>query len=252
MQKVIKAYIIDDESLAIENLKSLLYQNFPFVLLAGSSQTIENAVVEIPNLKIDVLFLDIELKNSNGFDLFEQLNKIDFRVIFVTAYSEYAVKAFKYYALDYILKPIDLKELRIAIDKCLIQNSPPQEIEQFYAELNKSNSVDANYNNKIILKHQNEIEVLKYSEIVYIQADSSYCIFHCTNNRKVVYSKSSNEVEKLLPDNLFLRIHKSYIINKLFIKDNKIGSKHVELTTGVNLPIARRRFSDVLAFFRVK
>jgi len=252
MQKVVKAYIIDDESLAIDNMKTLLYQNFPFVLLTGCSHTIEKAVLEIPNLNIDVLFLDIELKNGNGFDLFEQLPKIDFRVVFVTAYSEYAIKAFKFYALDYILKPIDLKELRSAIDKCQLHGSNPKEIEKFYTDLRKSTAVESNYSNKIILKHQNEIEVLKYSEIVYIQADSSYCIFHCTNNRKIVYSKSSSEVEKSLPDNLFLRIHKSYIINRLFIKDNKIGSRSVELTTGMILPIARRRFADVITFFSIR
>lgn len=249
MEKVIKAYIIDDEELAVENLKAMLYQNFPFVLLAGSSQTIEKAVSEIPKLNIDVVFLDIELKNGNGFDLFEQLKKIEFRVIFVTAFSEYAIKAFKYYALDYILKPIGIKELKNALDKCLLESNKREEIDKFYADLSRSNSTDTNFTNKIILKHQNEIEILKYNEIIYIQADASYCVFHCVNNKKIVYSKSSNEVEKMLPANLFLRIHKSYIINKLFIKDNKVGSKTVLLSNGISLPIARRRFADVLSFF---
>lgn len=251
MQNALKTYIIDDEILAIENLKTILYKNFPFVLLVGTAQSIDKAVTEIPTLNIDILFLDIELKNSDGFEIFEKLSKINFRIIFVTAFSEYAIKAFKFYALDYILKPLNLSELKVALDKALMQNTDKYEIERFYDSIMKSKSSENSFTNKLILKHQNGIEVLKFSEIVFIQADASYCIFHCLNDKKITYSKNSSEVEKILPSSLFIRIHKSYIVNRIFINEKKIGNKNIILTTGTSLPVARRRYDDLISFFRL-
>ena len=248
---MIKAYIVDDEILAIDNLRTIIEQNFKDVKIVGVSQTLNQAASEINLLHIDLLFLDIELKNGNGFDIYEKIENVSFRTIFVTAYSEYAVKAFKFFALDYLLKPIDVAELTLAIQKCKISLDDKSNLAAYYNEIKKQLSESAlNYTNKIILKHQSGFDVLRYSEIMYIEADSSYCTFYCTNNKKIIYSKSSSEVEKMLPSNLFVRIHKSYIVNRSFIKDDTVDKKEITLTNGTVLPIARRRLEEVFSFLK--
>ncbi len=248
---MIRAYIIDDEILAIENLKTIITQNYPDIEIVGVSQNIDSAARVINSLKIDLLFLDIELKDGNGFEIFEKIESIGFRTVFVTAFSEYAIKAFKFFALDYILKPIDMNELTLAIEKCRISLADKINFESYYDEVKrKIAEAGLNYTNKIILKHQSGFDVLKYSEIIYIEADSSYCTFYCVNQKKIIYSKNSAEVEKMLPANIFIRIHKSYIINKNFVKNNTISNKEIVLSDNKVLPIARRRMEIVFSFLK--
>lgn len=211
---MIKAIIIDDEKHAIITLKHLL-QKFEDVEILATVQDSSSAKEVIEQTKPDLLLLDIEMPVLNGFELLEQFDEIDFKVIFTTAYDQYAIKALKINALDYLLKPIDQEELRIALDKYLTDQifTSTEQI----AQLNKfKNSQMAE---TLALSTQKGLVFIKIKDVMYFEADGSYTHVVMNNGETHLVSKSLSNFEEVLLDNeLFFRSHKSNLVNLNYIK----------------------------------
>ncbi len=211
---MIKAIIVDDEKHAIITLEHLL-KKFDEVEILATVQDSSQAKEIILDKKPDLLFLDIEMPNLNGFDLLAQFESFDFKVVFTTAYDQYAIKALKINALDYLLKPIDKEELRTALDKFLndqlfTSNEQIAHLNQF-----KTNQMSET----LALSTSKGLIFIKIKDVMYFEADGSYTHVIMSNGDKHLVSKSLTNFEEVLTDNpLFFRSHKSNLVNLNFIK----------------------------------
>jgi len=248
--------IVDDEKLGRDNLKILLEKHCPNVeILAIASNAIEGYRM-ISKLNPDVVFLDINMPDLNGFEMLNLLKKKSFFVVFVTAFAEFAIKAIKIQALDYILKPINSDELKSAVDKAKKTsrslNSNIKYRETYIQTLNDAiESSESKIEPKAItIRTTEEIKIIKITNIIRLEADTNYTKIFIINKSNIYSSKSLKHYEKLLEKNGFIRCHKSHLINKTHIKNMVKGSKPCfELNNGVFVNISRRRFKSVLAAF---
>ncbi|MFC2121857.1 LytR/AlgR family response regulator transcription factor [Bacteroidota bacterium] len=230
MSDKIKALIIDDERLARRKLISLL-SNFERIEIIGEAENVDEAIIEIEDSSPDVLFLDIQMPGQSGFDL---LNRIDYsgKIIFVTAFDEYAIRAFDVNALDYLLKPISPERLEKSVQKILSQENKEKVIKQ-----------ELRYNDRLFVSLGNNHSFVSLSELILIKALGDYTRLIINGNKKSVILRSMKEWEKILPDNHFIRIHRSFIVNINFIeKINKSENHNLSISLkGVEkpLPISR-------------
>lgn len=205
MKKIYNSVVIDDEKLAREDLKALLTE-FPEINIIGEADNVTDAKKQIEEKKPDLIFLDIQLTDSSGFDLVNQL-ETKAKIIFVTAYDEYAIRAFEVNAKDYLLKPVFKERLILAIEH-LNQDNPEQE-EEF-----KKYNIDDN----IFLMVNNTYQFIRISTIVKVISAGNYTEIYTTNNQKGLVVKTMNEWERRLPDKNFARIHRNAIINFDYIE----------------------------------
>ena len=213
---MLKALIVDDEPKARENLQILLTDFVEGVEVAALCENIVEATQAVREHAPDVVFLDIQLQRETGFDLLTKLKEIDFEVIFTTAYTEYAIKAFKFSAIDYLLKPIDIEELKKAVARVekRVSNNMTGRLTQLVQNL----KLGSNENYKIALPTLDGLVFVKISDILYCEASSNYTqIF--TTEEKYLVSKTLKEYDDLLSDHNFFRIHNSYLININSIKN---------------------------------
>lgn len=198
--------------------------------------------------KPDLVFLDIEMPNKNGFTLLKEIKSIKFEVIFTTSHPKYAIKAIKADALDYLIKPINLRDLTIALrrfeNKKIIQDS--SEIKTI--EVKSNNDLIK----KIAFSTDTGYEFINANSILYCEANSNYCRIFCVDGRDILLAKTLKNIhEQLIPTNLFHRIHKSYLVNLNYIlRLNKAGSLEVELQNGVKLPVSFRQKENFLNAFK--
>jgi len=207
--QLLKAYIIEDEQAGFENLAQILNKYCPNILLVGNAFNIQSAVKEIPVLEPDVVFLDIDLPKENGFKLFKYFPDHKFSVIFTTAYSEYAVKAFNYSAIHYILKPIDIEELKFAISKVQIEPKSSDSKEQ----MNVWKEVSENNLSKIVLPTQEGLFFIEITDIIWCEARSNYTYFYIAGLDNKLVSKSLKFYENILGDKWFFRASRSSLLN---------------------------------------
>lgn len=243
----LKAIIVDDEEFARSSLFFLLQQNCPQVEITGIAKSVAEAKEILAHHTINLIFLDIAMPGGNGFELIPDAQKYQAAVIFTTAYDQYALKAIKANALDYLLKPIDIDELKIAVDKVsqhirLFQNQ--NENDERIANLASSLSTKSEIK-KLTLPYGQGFKMIDVDDIIYIEADSNYSVVHLANQDKVTVSKVLREFEELLPSDQFVRIHKSSIINLNHLKEyNSKNGLQVFLKNGESINISRRRASD--------
>lgn len=237
-----KAAIIDDELNNVNNLISLLKQYCPFVNVVGTALNSDEGKKIIQNNDIDILFLDIQMPNKSGFDLLSELSSYSFQVIFVTAFDSYAIRAIKFSALDYLLKPINVNDLIASVKKAERKNKKEFSDSQIRNLLTHIGELSSEREN-IALPLLNEIRFIHIHEIVFCQSENNYTIFNLANGEKIVVSKGLYEYEELLPDNMFIRCHQSYIVNKHFVKSlNKEGAIcYIQTTSEKNIPVSRAR-----------
>jgi len=200
---MIKAIIVDDEKHNIENLQILVEKHCPDVVVTGSSETVSAAIKLIESQKPHVVFLDIQMGSSTGFDLLKSISDRNFEVIFVTAYDKYGIQAVKFAALDYILKPIDTAELISAIDKVKQKMATKQSSRQldFLVDYLKQTGKPA----KIALPQQGEVRYISVSDIVRCEAQNTYTWFFLSNSDKILVSKPLKEYDELLAPHHFIR-----------------------------------------------
>jgi len=242
---VIRAFIVEDEPESITYLLSLL-KSYHDVQVVGTSRSLEEARVIIPSVHPDLLLLDIELSDGNSFELLAQLDYNRFQMLFVTAYDQFAIRAIKFGALDYILKPVVSEELGEAIDK--VRRHRPMH-DQTTAQLSVTGEQFRNDHppDRIILRSQGYFQVVPFEQILYCHSDNGYTTFFFTDGRKVVVSKSLSYYEDLLPESVFLRTHQSFVVNQRYIdKYHKDGI--LVMRGGDEIPVSKRKRDEIIRF----
>ncbi|SOS47996.1 LytR/AlgR family response regulator transcription factor [Tenacibaculum dicentrarchi] len=244
---MLRAVIVDDEPKAIEGfLWELSSFNDDLEIIQTFTQA-EQAIKYINNNPIDCLFLDIEMPTMDGFQLLEKLDKKDFAIVITTAYSEYAIKALKNDAIDYLLKPIDSDDLEVTLNRVKNyheKSNSSEKIEQILSNFNKKFN-----KRKITINTDGKLIFLKQSEIVFVESDGNYCTIHTINNRKIVVTKKLKEINALLPEEHFFRIHNSFIINLNKLKQFIKSDGYVILEDNHRIPVSRQKKSDFLEKF---
>lgn len=247
--------IVDDEIQNQEVLSKMIDQFCPSVKLLGTAESVENAVKLIKDVNPDVVFLDIEMPGGNGFTLFDQIKNPSFITIFTTAHAEYAIKAIKFAAFDYLLKPINLLELKTAIEKVsakLRSGIYKGDNNERMADVLRSNKKNSSFDfNKIALPTTEGIEFYNVADILRCEADRAYCIFHLTNKRRIIISKSLKEYEDMLTDANFFRVHKSNMVNINHVtKYLKGKGGMVQLSDSSLVAVAVRKKEEFLNFLK--
>lgn len=236
---MIRAILIDDEIFNLENLQTLLEKHCPQVTIIASAQNVDDALDAVVKHSPNLLFLDIQMGNKTGFDVLKQLPTRNFEVIFVTAFDQYGIQAVKFAALDYLLKPIDIEELILAVNKAenkLSTKVQTSQLDFLLQQLKKSETKVS----KIALQMQGEIRYVNLSEIIRCEADNTYTHFFLSNGEKILVSKSLKEYADLLRPNGFLRCHQSHLVNPDYVKSLlKEDGGVLLLLSGEKIPISK-------------
>ncbi len=250
--KQYRAIIVDDEKNVRQALGLLLTEHCPEIQVVGSAASAEEGRALLKTEDIDFIFLDISMPKEDGFAFLQSIPKDNYGIIFVTAYEEYALRALKASAIDYLLKPVNYTELREAVTKAIQYHElrkAKAEIRSIYHE-----SLDNLHDNvhsenkqieKITIAEQFGFRMVKVADLMYLQADSNYTILHLSGLDKIVASRSLGEFEKILEGPMFFRIHKSTIINMNFLTAySSYEGNFAELKDGTKLSISRRKLGD--------
>lgn len=240
-----KAIIVDDEKHCRESLQALLQRHCPQVEIVASCADAMTAIGAIGQYKPDVVFLDIEMPRMNAFDLLARIPDIDFEIVFTTAYDQYAIRAIKCSALDYLLKPVDVAELKQAIEK--LEHRPRYRIgkEQLQQMINNfSSTVQQDF--KLIIATLDGNYFLQTDEIMYCAGNDNYTHFYLTKARKLVSARTLKEYEELLAAQGFLRIHKSYLVNLKYAVKYSRANATLILEDYTALEVSRRKRDAVI------
>lgn len=227
---MIKALLVDDEKAAIENLSLILQARFADCIeVIGTARSVAEAKKALNQQSPDVVFLDIEMPDGDGFDVIAGAEPLDFRVIFVTSYQQYAIKAVRAQAFDYLLKPIDLDDLEKAVEK-------------LQSEIASDQTHQTENSPKILtVSMKEETLYLQIDQILHIEADGNYSTFYLSDGKSLVSSRNLKQFEEEL-DERFFRVHHSHLINLHRISRLKQSSgSHIELEDGSKVPLAKRR-----------
>lgn len=241
----IRSIIVDDNPLNIEVLSDLLQEESQDISLVGIAKNGEEALEIISSKEPDLVFLDVEMPNMNGFEVLASLPEIKFQTIFVTAFSQYAIQAIRFNALDYLVKPIDPKELKLAIRRYRSDGRAQHQdqIRNTLNNLNKKNALDQ----VLFLPTQEGGMKMILRDIIRIAGDRNYSTFYLSNHKTRVSSKTLGHFEEILSGNEFFRCHRSFIINRFHI--GKIQKDSFLMKDGSEIPISRRRKAEARAWF---
>lgn len=242
---MIKAIIIDDEQHCIDRLEALLKPYSNTITIIGSYLTVDTGVQGIESLSPDVVFLDVQIHEQTGFDVLKTVQQLNFEVIFTTAFEMYAVQAFKFSAIDYLLKPIDADDFRLAIDK-LSQKIEAKDFSKKVKVL-LDNISKNDVQKKITIPTLDGLEFLEVANIIRCEADINYTIIHTKDGRKIMVAKTLKSFEALLSDCNFFRVHNSHLINlNHLVKYTKGKGGYVTLIDHSTIEVSVRRKDDFL------
>ena len=232
----LKTIIIDDEVDSTRLLQLQLAQNCPQVEVVAMYNSSVKAVSEIEILKPDLLFLDIEMPVMNGFELLEKILHLDFSVVFITAYNQYAIKAFRFNALDYLVKPIDTNDLIEAVAKAEKKLKPTStQLSLLQRQMRGEIAT------KIAIPGQNGVSFIELNEIIYVEASNNYSKLVMADKRIFTVSKTLKDVQDVLEESHFLRVHRQYVINLNHVKQFNRNESILIMDNGEHLPIARNQ-----------
>ena len=237
---MITATIVDDEPYSCEALVTLLERHCPEVKVLDICYSAAGALQSISEQKPQILFLDIEMPHMNGFELLEKLHEIDFELIFTTSYDQYAIKAIRFSALDYLLKPVDWEELKKAVQKAInSMNHPlPQQIEVLLQKLNHPTIAV----NKIAIPTMEGLQMVLVETIINCESDRNYTILFLKNKQKIIASRSLKEIEEMLEDYSFARVHHSHLINLNEVEKYIKGEGgYLLMSDGTTVDVSRSR-----------
>lgn len=248
MQKIsdmINCIIVDDERKAREGFEKIInkYLKNKVVVLA-LCQSVKEGVAAIYKFNPDIVFLDIEMPEENGFAIFDYFDKVNFEVIFTTAFNQYAMNAIKCSALDYLLKPINIIDLNSAIKRYEVPNKlklQNERIEVLLSNMNMGNVIKS----KVALPTLTGYSMKKINDIIYCEADQNYTKVHLIGDKYVMVSKTLKHIENILPTEVFFRVHKTFLVNLNYVDQySRTDSHKVLLDNGTQLHVASRRIDD--------
>lgn len=241
---MITALLIDDDSNLRNGMKSLLARYAPEIRIIGEADSVETGVSLLLQNPPQVVFLDIHLGDGSGFDLLEEVNqrgKLNSQIVFITAHEQYAIKAFRFSALDFLLKPVDPEELQKVIEKLqqvIDKNDSVAHIDLLLENIRKK--VD-NFK-RIALSNSDGIHLFEVSDIIRCESEDNYTKFYIKNSKPILISKTLKEYEELLTEHGFERIHQSHLINLAYLKSYiKKDGGYVIMADNANLPISQRK-----------
>lgn len=242
---MITAIIIDDEAKGRFALKQKLNDYCPGILIAGEAEDGEEGLQMIAKHHPQIVFLDIEMPGMDGFEMLKRLPEKDFHIIFTTAYDHYAIKAIKYAAFDYLLKPVDIEELRLAVARVQQQSAQTntgKKLEALEQNLNSKPQL-----NKIAIPTLDGLLFFNINDIIHLEAQSNYTSIYFVNHSKLLASRTLKDFEELLPPDIFFRTHHSHLINLNYIKRYIKGDGgQIEMQDGSFATVARRKKDEFL------
>lgn len=239
------AVIIDDDSAARDTLKTLISIYAPTITIIGEANGVKTGIELIKNTNPALVLLDVEMQDGNGFDLLSIIGNSTFKVIFVTGHDAFAIKAFKYSAIDYVLKPLDPDDLVKALEKATKNSSVPEE--QLKIKTLAHNASAKSENRKIVLRDATSIYLVTINDIIRCEAEANYTTFYINDGRKLIVSKTLKEYDTLFNEHHFFRIHQSHLINlNFFDRFDKANGGVVVMKDGNILPVAVRKKEQLI------
>jgi two-component system, LytTR family, response regulator len=242
---MLHALIIDDEDHMRDSLTKLLAKHCPQVVVEGEAISVASGIMAIHDIHPDLVLLDIQMGDGTGFDLLNSLPVIDFKVIFITAYDHYALQAFRFSAVDYLLKPVNPELLAEAVERAglLIQEHHNLQMQALQENLRNIE----HHNRKIILKTTENIYLIDLNDIISCESENNYTSVYTKDESKILVSKTLKEYDNLLAGFGFYRVHKSYLINLAHIKRfEKQDGGYIVLTNDLKIPVASRKRDEMM------
>ncbi len=247
---MIKTIIIDDEDKARDTIKNMLKAYCPEVEVIGTAGSVKEGKKVLNKEKPELVFLDIKMGDGTGFDLLRKLGKVDFFIIFVTAFEEFAIRAIKFSALDYILKPIDPDELIAAVEKAqeiIAKDSMELRLDALYDNLD----MFATNSKKIVLKTTGSVHLVNLKDIVRCESEKNYTHFFTIEDEKITVSKTLKEFNDLLNDYSFYRVHQSHLVNLEHVKRyEKQDGGFLIMDDNSSVPVSFRKKEDLMKLFK--
>ena len=244
--KQLTAILIDDESSSRNSLRQKLVTHCPDITIVAECENGEDGIKAIQSHNPNIVFLDVEMPRMNGFVMLQQLEQRSFELIFTTAYDHYAISAIRFSALDYLVKPIEIKTLKEAVERArekIQTDFPNQRIETLLHNLID----EKNLHNRIAIPSLEGLQFIEITDIIYLEAESNYSFIYLQNATRITVSKTLKDFEELLPSHTFIRIHHSYIINKNHVRKYLKGEGgQVLMSNGKLLDVARRKKEDFM------
>jgi len=244
--KQLTAILIDDESSSRNSLRQKLVTHCLDIIIVAECESGEDGIKAIQMHNPNIVFLDVEMPRMNGFVMLQQLEQRSFELIFTTAYDHYAISAIRYSALDYLVKPIEIKTLKEAVERArekIQTDLPNQRIETLLHNLIE----EKNGHNRIAIPSLEGLQFIDITDIIYLEAESNYSFIYLQTGTRITVSKTLKDFEELLPSHTFIRIHHSYIINKNHVRKYLKGEGgHVLMSNGKLLDVARRKKEDFM------
>ncbi|MEP6675501.1 MAG: LytTR family DNA-binding domain-containing protein [Ferruginibacter sp.] len=252
MNQPITVLIVDDEFQSRKLISKMLSRFFPQINIAGEAATVQEAIDLIEALMPQLIFLDVQMQGENGFDLLNKTKALDFEVIFITAYNEFAVKAFRYNALDYLMKPVDADEFCSAVKKAIERiignkKKPAEQLPLLKQQLQSPHMLP----DRIIIPSSEGYMVILVQNILYCRSNSNYTEFYLADKSKLISSYTMGQYEDLLRSHNFFRVHRSYIINLACVKMYRKGDGGtVLMNDGQEIEVSRSYKESFMKFFK--
>lgn len=237
-----KGVIIEDDIKTVTIIKDIIHQNDEKITIIGNASSVNDGIILIKSTHPDFIFLDINLDDGLGFDILKSFPAPTFKIIFITSYSKYAVEAFKFSALDYILKPFTATDITEAIKKVVKEKHSKNYIDKIATLYH--NHISSN--KKIVLSNAENIFIVSVEDIIYAESDNSYTTFYIKNSDAILVSKSLKSFENKLSQYLFFRIHQKYLINLKHLKKYYKKNDEAILLNNISLPVSRAKREHLL------
>ncbi|MFN8353562.1 MAG: LytTR family DNA-binding domain-containing protein [Spirosomataceae bacterium] len=244
--ETLRTLIIDDELKGQNLLNELVKRYCPDVQVLGMASSAKEGIALIRQFQPDFIFLDINMPEINGFQMLEMMGDVSFEIVFVTAYNEFAVKAYKYSAFDYLLKPVDPEELRATIERLKVKKRSTN-LQERFSLLMRTLEEPKKQPSKITISASDGISLLNIQDIVYLEADGPYTTFFLQNNEKLVSSHNLKEYEEMLENQGFFRCHHSYLVNLNHIRKYVKSDGYLLMDNGRQVEVSKRKKEECMA-----
>lgn len=242
-----KVFIVDDENASVETLKVFIAEFFPSFQVLGNSHSVKDSIKRIRQLKPDLVLLDIELSDGSGFDILKAIQPPKFKVIFATAYDNFALQAFRFSAVDYILKPINPLEFKEAVNKAILSESASNQQLELLTLLHNLSSKSKD-EKRIVLRTIDDIHLVKASEVVRIESDGAYSHFIIEGGKRITVSQHLKHYEDLLSNIGFCRCHQSHLVNLAYVnRFHKTDGGILVLKDGTQIPVSSRKRDTLIS-----